>query len=116
MPTYEYYCQACEHEWEREQRIHAAPVKTCPKCKARKAKRMISQTSFVLKGSGWHSDLYSSTKDSKPKSEGDTKAPSGEDGGAKKGKSDKSKPGTGGDKSKPGGGKKGKGSGSKAAA
>jgi putative FmdB family regulatory protein len=62
MPVYEYYCQACDHEWEREQRIHDAPVKACPRCKARKAKRMISRTSFVLKGSGWYSDLYSSAK------------------------------------------------------
>jgi len=61
MPIYEYYCRSCDHEWEREQRISDAPVKTCPSCKARQAKRMISRTSFVLKGGGWHSDLYSST-------------------------------------------------------
>ena len=33
MPIYEYYCRSCDHEWEREQRISDAPVKTCPSCK-----------------------------------------------------------------------------------
>ncbi len=61
MPVYEYACKACGHEFEREQRITEDPIKTCPKCKARQAKRLISQTSFVLKGSGWYSDLYASS-------------------------------------------------------
>jgi putative FmdB family regulatory protein len=60
MPTYEYQCGACDHEFEREQRITEDPVRICPSCKARKARRLISRTSFVLKGSGWYSDLYSS--------------------------------------------------------
>jgi putative FmdB family regulatory protein len=62
MPVYEYLCQKCGHEFEREQRISDAPVKTCPKCRARQVKRLISQTSFVLKGGGWYSDLYGSSK------------------------------------------------------
>jgi putative FmdB family regulatory protein len=89
MPIYEYLCKGCDHEFEREQRITDKPVRTCPKCKARKVQRLISQTSFVLKGSGWYSDLYSS---SKPKADsGDAaakpaeKAPdkTGGDGGGK---------------------------------
>ena len=62
MPTYEYLCGKCGHEFEREQRITEEPVKTCPKCRARKVQRLISRTGFVLKGSGWYSDLYSSAK------------------------------------------------------
>ena len=70
MPIYEYRCDKCEHEFEREQRITEDPVKTCPKCRSRRVKKLISQTSFVLKGGGWYSDLYSSPKDSgKDKSE-----------------------------------------------
>ena len=65
MPTYEYLCKACDHEFEREQRITDPKVRTCPKCKKRRVERLISQTSFVLKGGGWHSDLYSSAKDAK---------------------------------------------------
>ena len=54
--------RSVDTRFEREQRITADPIKTCPKCKARKVKKLISQTSFVLKGGGWYNDLYSSTK------------------------------------------------------
>ena len=60
MPVYEYACEKCKHEFEAEQRISDEPIRTCPKCRARKVKRLISRTSFVLKGSGWYSDLYAS--------------------------------------------------------
>ena len=63
MPTYEYLCEKCNHEFERDQRISDPPVKTCPKCRSRKVTKLISRTSFVLKGGGWYSDLYSSSKD-----------------------------------------------------
>jgi putative FmdB family regulatory protein len=65
MPTYEYRCDKCGFEFEREQRITEDPIKSCPKCKAQKARRLISATSFVLKGGGWYSDLYSSSKGGK---------------------------------------------------
>ncbi len=78
MPIYEYACEKCESEFEREQRITDAPVKSCPRCKSRRVKRLISRTSFVLKGGGWYSDLYSSSgaKDGKADS-GDDKASNG---------------------------------------
>jgi putative FmdB family regulatory protein len=61
MPIYEYACEKCDSEFEVEQRITDDPVKSCPRCKSRKIKRLISRTSFVLKGGGWYSDLYSSS-------------------------------------------------------
>jgi len=61
MPIYEYACEKCESEFEVEQRITDDPIKTCPRCKSKKIKRLISRTSFVLKGGGWYSDLYSSS-------------------------------------------------------
>ena len=64
MPIYEYACEKCRHEFEVEQRITEDPVRSCPECRSRKVKRLISQTSFVLKGSGWYSDLYSSASKS----------------------------------------------------
>jgi putative FmdB family regulatory protein len=81
MPVYEYQCKACDHEFEREQRISDKPVKKCPSCGAMQAKRLISRTSFVLKGGGWYNDLYSSSKpgkdDSGAKSDGDGKSDGG---------------------------------------
>jgi putative FmdB family regulatory protein len=62
MPVYEYLCEKCGHEFEREQRITEDPVKVCPKCRAQKVRRLISRTAFVLKGGGWYSDLYASAK------------------------------------------------------
>ena len=62
MPIYEYACGKCENEFEVEQRISEDPVKACPECRSSKVKRLISVTSFALKGSGWYSDGYSSSK------------------------------------------------------
>jgi len=70
MPIYEYACGKCEHEFEVEQRMSDDPIKTCPKCRSRKVKKLISKTSFVLKGGGWYSDLYSSTKQDAGKDDG----------------------------------------------
>ena len=74
MPIYEYACDKCGHEFEREQRMSDSPVKTCPKCKARKVTKLISRSSFVLKGGGWYADGYADAKkadapssDSEPK-------------------------------------------------
>ena len=68
MPIYEYACERCDSEFEVEQRITEDPLKRCPSCRSVKVKRLISQTSFVLKGGGWYSDLYSSPKDGKSSS------------------------------------------------
>ena len=72
MPIYEYLCEKCKHEFEAEQRITEPPIRTCPKCRARKVKRLISQTSFVLKGGGWYSDLYASKSAAKDTKDADT--------------------------------------------
>jgi putative FmdB family regulatory protein len=61
MPTYDYQCEKCEFEFEREQRITEDPIKTCPQCKSRKAKRLLSAPSFILKGGGWYADGYGSS-------------------------------------------------------
>ncbi len=58
MPFYEYKCDACGHEFEEFQKITDRPVKTCPECRKRRVRRLISQTSFVLKGSGWYVTDY----------------------------------------------------------
>jgi putative FmdB family regulatory protein len=113
MPVYEYACEKCGHEFEAEQRITDDPIKTCPVCKARKVKRLISQTSFVLKGGGWYSDLYSSGKGKSKdeKSESGSGGSAASDGAKSETKSGDSKStDSGGDKDKgKSSGKKGKG-------
>ncbi len=49
------------------------PVKVCPKCKAKKVEKLISQTSFKLKGGGWYSDLYAGPKPNGAKDSGASK-------------------------------------------
>ncbi len=60
MPTYEYACKSCGNAWEAIQRITEDPLDTCPKCEQKTAQRQLSGGSFILKGGGWYSDLYSS--------------------------------------------------------
>lgn len=60
MPTYEYECKSCEHRFEAEQSIKDDPLTTCPNCHTDFLRRLISRSSFVLKGSGWAADNYSS--------------------------------------------------------
>ena len=62
MPTYEYRCGQCGHEMEAVQRISADPLITCPKCSADALKRLISQSSFMLKGGGWYATDYAGKK------------------------------------------------------
>ena len=56
MPIYEYRCEQCG-DFEEMQRITDPPLARCPKCR-RKVKRLISNTSFQLKGSGWYVTDY----------------------------------------------------------
>jgi len=66
MPIYEYGCSSCGHELEAWQKIPDKPKKVCPKCHARKLERLISNTSFQLKGSGWYVTDYAKKGASAP--------------------------------------------------
>ena len=61
MPTYNYHCDSCGHDFEEFQKITDEPITTCPKCKADEVKRIITGgAGFVLKGSGFYSTDYRS--------------------------------------------------------
>ncbi|MFT5726257.1 MAG: putative FmdB family regulatory protein [Desulforhopalus sp.] len=62
MPVYEYECKACEKVIEVQQKMADAPLTNCPDCDGPISKLM-SMSSFQLKGGGWYADGYSSTKD-----------------------------------------------------
>jgi putative FmdB family regulatory protein len=56
MPIYEYQCAKCG-TFEATQRITDKPLGRCPTCKG-KVKKLISNTSFQLKGTGWYITDY----------------------------------------------------------
>ncbi len=57
MPIYEYECEGCGEVFEEWQKGFEEREVMCPRCGAR-AKRLISHTSFILKGSGWYVTDY----------------------------------------------------------
>jgi len=61
MPTYEYRCKSCKHEFEEFQPITAEPIQDCPKCKKRKVERLIGGgAGIIFKGSGFYQTDYRS--------------------------------------------------------
>ena len=56
MPIYEYRCEKCG-VFEQTQRITDPALERCPTCR-RKVRRLISNTSFQLKGGGWYVTDY----------------------------------------------------------
>ena len=59
MPTYEYKCAACDHAFERFQKISDRPVRTCPECGKRRVRRLISAGGGLLfKGPGFYATDY----------------------------------------------------------
>jgi putative FmdB family regulatory protein len=61
MPTYDYVCDACEHEFELFQSMSAKPERKCPKCGKLKLRRLIGAgAAIVFKGSGFYKTDYRS--------------------------------------------------------
>jgi putative FmdB family regulatory protein len=57
MPIYEYVCTACGRIEEAIQKFSDRPLSKCSRCSG-KLQRLISQSAFHLKGSGWYADGY----------------------------------------------------------
>ncbi len=58
MPIYEYKCSKCGEVFEAFQRISDEPLTKCKFCNG-KVEKLISHSSFQLKGSGWYLTDYS---------------------------------------------------------
>src|SRR5438045_3055803 len=88
MPTYEYVCDACEHQFEEFQSINDKPLKKCPVCGKPKLRRLFGTGAAVLfKGSGFYeTDYRSESYKAAAKAEADKAKPASDSGG----KADKS--------------------------
>ncbi len=63
MPIYEYTCSECQKLSDALQKLNEPAPEHCPACGAEGTlSRVVSRTSFVLKGGGWGADLYGSKK------------------------------------------------------
>src|SRR5437879_2324420 len=61
MPTYEYVCDACEHQFDEFQSMSDKPLKKCPQCKKSKLRRLFGTGAAVIfKGSGFYQTDYRS--------------------------------------------------------
>jgi len=95
MPIYEYQCQKCG-TFETTQKITDKPLAKCPTCKG-KVRKLISNTSFQLKGTGWYITDYARKGKTDGKSESSSAASTETKSESKK--SDNAATKTGGDKS-----------------
>lgn len=59
MPIYEFECTTCKRTQEILQKVNDTPVSVCPECGGQ-MRKLISATSFVLKGEGWYVTDYPS--------------------------------------------------------
>ncbi|HMP89315.1 MAG TPA: zinc ribbon domain-containing protein [Kiritimatiellia bacterium] len=60
MPTYEYACQKCRHEFEQFQSIKDEPLKRCPNCKGKVVRKIGTGAGLLFKGSGFYITDYRS--------------------------------------------------------
>ena len=61
MPTYEYRCSSCDHQFERFQRMSDEPVKECEVC-GQPVKRLLFPVAIHFKGSGFYTTDYAKRK------------------------------------------------------
>jgi len=85
MPIYEYRCESCGAELEKIQKFSDAPLTDCPACGKASLKKLVSASSFRLKGTGW----YETDFKNKNKSSSDAKTSAAAGAAGKAGNNDK---------------------------
>ena len=69
MPTYQYECAACDHQFEILQSMTDNRLSKCPKCGKNKLERLIgSGSGIIFKGSGFYETDYKKKSVSKSES------------------------------------------------
>ena len=66
MPIYEYQCEACQDICEKIMKFSDPHPETCNACGKGPMTKLMSPSSFHLKGGGWYSDGYDSKSNQKP--------------------------------------------------
>jgi len=64
MPVYTYRCDSCGVQFERHQSFQDAPLTTCPECRKKSLKKVITPTRIIFKGSGFYATDHRSTSGS----------------------------------------------------
>jgi putative FmdB family regulatory protein len=89
MPTYEYECTKCDHQFERFQSMSDEPLKRCPECRC-KVKRLIGTgAGIIFKGSGFYQTDYRTQSYNQGKQKDESAQSSSKSSGDKKDKSKK---------------------------
>ena len=74
MPTYDYRCESCGHQFEAFQSIKADPLTDCPECSKPDLKRLIGGgAGLIFKGSGFYETDYKTKSQPKSDSKTETK-------------------------------------------
>ena len=73
MPIYEYHCERCG-DFDVMQKITANPLRKCPTCKS-KVRKLMSNTAFQLRGTGWYVTDYANKGKKSESSEGKSETP-----------------------------------------
>jgi len=68
MPVYTYRCDSCGIQFERHQSFQDAPLKTCPECRKKSLRKVITPTRIIFKGSGFYATDHKSPSGSKSSS------------------------------------------------
>jgi len=78
MPIYTYRCESCGVQFERHQSFQDEPLKTCPECRKKSLKKVITPTRIIFKGSGFYATDHKSpsgdiARESKPEKKAESK-------------------------------------------
>ena len=77
MPTYDYACTRCGHQFEQFQSMLDRPLKKCPKCAKLSLKRLVGAgAGIIFKGTGFYSTDYKKSGASPASSSDESAKPS----------------------------------------
>jgi putative FmdB family regulatory protein len=78
MPIYEYKCNSCQHVCDILQKINDEPKTLCPECAKNSLVKLVSSTSFQLKGTGWYATDFKNPSSATKKADTSATSKTGE--------------------------------------